>query len=344
MVQKAESDQLRAAVERTIAGVLAERVPALTDEISRRVLEAITAVPAASDNTSGLLNTAVTCIQGSTTQAEILAAMLDGIAGFCGRAALFVLRDGVAQGWQARGLPNNDGIKALTFDGSTGLAGQAVQTRATVAGSAGDFDSRFRSSFGAPVEDNVLVLPLVIRHKVAALVYADTGTLPGGKLDASAVELLVRAASVWVELAAARRAGAVPLEAPPAAKTMAANAASVIPATAATPVAPLPAPSVPAVSTVPQLSPELDEVHRKARRFAKLLVEEIKLYNQAKVTQGREKRDIYSRLKDDIEKSRASYDKRYGQTPAASADYFKQELIRILANSDVSLMGVSFPG
>ena len=81
----------------------------------------------------------------------------------------------------------------------------------------------------------------------------------------------------------------------------------------------------------------------KAKRFAKLLVDEIRLYNQAKVAEGRQKHDLYDRLKEDIEKSRITYDKRYGKTVAASADYFTNELIRVLADSDVTLLGANFP-
>ncbi len=100
--------------------------------------------------------------------------------------------------------------------------------------------------------------------------------------------------------------------------------------------APAPAP----VAPVPAgLSPEEEEVHKKAKRFAKLLVDEIKLYNKAKVEEGRRSKDIYARLKDDIDKSRGAYDKRYGQSAAASADYFHQELIRILCDGDESLLG-----
>ena len=86
-----------------------------------------------------------------------------------------------------------------------------------------------------------------------------------------------------------------------------------------------------------------DELHKKARRFAKLLVEEIKLYNQPRVEEGRQHKDLYDRLKVDIEKSRSTYDKRYAESAVASADYFTQELIRILADNDVSLMGAGFP-
>jgi hypothetical protein len=90
------------------------------------------------------------------------------------------------------------------------------------------------------------------------------------------------------------------------------------------------------------LSEEDAETHRKAQRFARLLVDEIKLYNQAKVTEGRKNKDLYDRLKEDIEKSRATYKKRYGNTVAASTDYFQTELVRSLAEDDISIMGANF--
>jgi hypothetical protein len=108
-------------------------------------------------------------------------------------------------------------------------------------------------------------------------------------------------------------------------------------------VAPAPtAPPAAATAGDVVIAPGDEEVHKKAKRFAKLLVDEIKLYNKEKVAQGREKRDLYDRLKEDIDKSRATYEKRYGSTPAASAEYFMKEVVRILADNDVSLMGESF--
>ena len=106
------------------------------------------------------------------------------------------------------------------------------------------------------------------------------------------------------------------------------------------------------VAAIAQLQPLageiLDEAGRERERYgltygAKLLVEEIKLYNQPRVEEGRQHKDLYDRLKVDIEKSRSTYDKRYAESAVASADYFTQELIRILAENDASLMGASFP-
>jgi len=98
---------------------------------------------------------------------------------------------------------------------------------------------------------------------------------------------------------------------------------------------------VPHAST-PALSPEDQDVHRKAQRFARLLVDEVKLYNQAKVSEGRKHKDVYDRLKEAIEKSRGTYQKRYGNTVAAAGNYFQHELVRSLAEDDVSIMGANF--
>jgi hypothetical protein len=98
-------------------------------------------------------------------------------------------------------------------------------------------------------------------------------------------------------------------------------------------------PETPPVSSI---SPEDREIHRKAQRFARLLIDEIKLYNQAKVAEGRKNRDLYDRLKEAIEKSRATYQKRYGNTVAASSNYFQNEIIRSLAEDDLSIMGANF--
>jgi hypothetical protein len=105
-------------------------------------------------------------------------------------------------------------------------------------------------------------------------------------------------------------------------------------------VAPVPQASV----AVPQATPAIpDETHEKARRFAKLLVEEIKLYNPAKLVEGRARGDLYIRLRDDIEKSRGAYQKRYGES-VKDIDYFTQELLRILADNNPAVMGAGFPG
>jgi len=145
--------------------------------------------------------------------------------------------------------------------------------------------------------------------------------------------VLTRYTCLWLELAAGKKTGA---QAESSAGSGTAQASA--PTAEFSPVA-----VAAAASSVGNLSPEDQELHKKAQRFAKLLVDEIKLYNQSKVAEGKQNRDLYKVLREDIEKSRATYDKRYGGTPVATARYFDSEVVRILADNDRSLMGSDFP-
>lgn len=85
-------------------------------------------------------------------------------------------------------------------------------------------------------------------------------------------------------------------------------------------------------------------LHNDARRFARLLVSEIKLYNEQKVAEGRERGDLYDRLREAIDRSRDMYDKRVQQPVADKFDYFHFELVSSLAEGEDVRLGASYPG
>lgn len=84
-------------------------------------------------------------------------------------------------------------------------------------------------------------------------------------------------------------------------------------------------------------------MHNDARRFARLLVSEIKLYNQEKVVEGRESGDLYDRLRDAIDRSREMYEKRVKPQVASRFDYFHYELVNGLAEGKDERLGQSYP-
>jgi hypothetical protein len=374
----ADKDGIGQIIEKVVTQVLEAHVPQLHADLVRQVMQElpahlgeIPAAPAGEGSPVELLK-AVSAIHAGSTQKEILRALLDGAALYCGRTALFVVKAGTAHGWQGRGFSRNDEIKDYPFQAHSGLAAHAMQARTPASGSQTDVDASFLAHFSAPAGDPVIVLPLMLKDKVAALVYADIGLDGAGKFDPVSLELLVSATSAWLEVASLRKQAAKEAAAEPAAEKHEAVPVQTVSSYSdpfaghqphhAAAAAPQPAPveepepvavgvahaaqseAVAAASTpsVPEMSPEDADVHRKAQRFARLLVDEIKLYNQAKVAEGRKNRDIYDRLKEDIEKSRATYTKRYGSTVAAVADYFASELVRSLAEDDSSLMGANF--
>jgi hypothetical protein len=93
-----------------------------------------------------------------------------------------------------------------------------------------------------------------------------------------------------------------------------------------------------------EVSDEERRLHNDARRFARLLVSEIKLYNEQKVRDGRLEGDLYERLREDIDRSRQMYDKRVAPPVAARYDYFHQELVNTLAEGDPAKLGSDYPG
>jgi hypothetical protein len=77
--------------------------------------------------------------------------------------------------------------------------------------------------------------------------------------------------------------------------------------------------------------------HEAARRYARLLVSEIKLYHEPAVAAGLRDRDLASRLSGEIARARALYHERVSPLPEAEA-VFHAELVRTLAGGDASLL------
>jgi hypothetical protein len=69
-------------------------------------------------------------------------------------------------------------------------------------------------------------------------------------------------------------------------------------------------------------------------------VSEIKLYNEDEVERGRTEKDLGERLKDDIERSREMFEKRITAEVRDGHDYFRDELVRILADGDTDALGM----
>jgi hypothetical protein len=376
----ADSTELQQIVERAVAQVLDRALPKLQAELVERVLAELPATPAHTGAGSpvqggaanGNLVQAVASIHAGTTQKEILRALLDAGSAYGSRIALFVVKAGSASGWQGRGLGDDDAVKDFPLDLSTGPAAHAYQNRIVAPANIAEMDRRFVKQFGGPENEQIVVLPLVLKDKVAALLYADGGT--EGVLDGPSLEILVMATSAWLEVTSLRKqtqrdvSDAGPsMDRPPVAAPVQTVSSFSDPFAAAPPkhvaakAAPEPEPAAevvevaahaasagaaasPAAAADPfaGMSAEDADTHRKAQRFARLLVDEIKLYNQAKVAEGRRNKDLYDRLKEDIEKSRSTFQKRYGNTAAASGDYFQREVVRSLAEDDYSVMGANF--
>lgn len=336
-----------------------------------------------------LLRDSVAELDVQRTQAEVLNTLVARAANFAPRVVLFVVKGGNAVAWAARGLDDgaaNTSIRgtSIPLESDTVLRA-ALNSQQTFYGSP-DLQSENQGLFGrlGRIHPNrVLAVPLKVRGKSAALIYADSAERGEVATNVEAIELLAHTAGLVVELVSlrARMSEAAqppkqPAPAPPTAEPVAASGSTVRsgalpqphpappdfsaqpahsgelrpPAPAPTYFRPTTEPADPALQSAASTASasgalgEEEKAHNDARRFARLLVSEIKLYNEQKVAEGRRGGDLYDRLKEDIDRSRQMYEKRVTPSVAIKFDYFYDELVSTLAEGDPSKLGSDCPG
>jgi hypothetical protein len=233
---------------------------------------------------------------------DILNGVVDAAAAEAPRAALFIANGEYLQGMKAAGFAGVDiRSQRLPVNGG-GLLSLVMARREAVATS--DEPGAPAPGFAAlPQGRAAIVVPIALGGDPVAVLYADDAASGEPAAPASwpeAVQILVRhAATCLAHLTSTRTAQAL---------RHAAGA-------------------------------PLEDLESSAKRYARLLVSEIKLYNEAAVRVGRENRDLLYRLRPEIERARRLYKER---VPAASGphdEYFHQELVQTLADGDAALLG-----
>ena len=376
-----------------------------------------------------IVKSAIGEINEQKTQAEILKALVNRASSFAPRVAFFVIKGEQATGWRGRGFEGTVGdetIHQISFPVSADtVVGTAAKGLATWSGEPGSHseDHLLVNQLGEERPQRIVTIPLKVRGRAVAVLYADSAGLDSESINLEALETLVTVSGMAVELLSAAR-GAAPKraveEAPVAAEQTQpsyepASEYTSTPAPDSTPEAGAdamqsyepayestpsyesttvePSSFVEAVpveeqagvfdesSTVEQPPVSTEEsawtsmpveaspagtprrrygqdvdlpvevhgdeerrLHNDARRFARLLISEIKLYNEQKVAEGRSEHDLYDRLREYIDRSREMYDKRVKAEVAARYDYFHGELVNTLAEGDASKLGANYPG
>jgi hypothetical protein len=300
-----------------------------------------------------VIRDAVESIARHESQREILSALLDAAAAIYPRTALFIVKGSTLAGWAGLGFLGEGGFKSehvarltLSAAGHHVLA-RAASGRTVVRASAQSVGEEVRAALGGIQPADACAAPVQVRGRPVAILYGDTGGATEGG-DPLAFEILARVAAMAMERLAGShrkaRAGAEAAAGPPG-------------------PAPHAAPHPPGGSVTPPEEAEMqailadlgghprsasaddgqsDEERRRladARRFAHLLISELLLYNEAAVIQGRKHRDLYARLRKEIDRSRQAFQTRFPALVAGQNDYFSQELVRTLAQGDRGLLG-----
>jgi hypothetical protein len=80
----------------------------------------------------------------------------------------------------------------------------------------------------------------------------------------------------------------------------------------------------------------------RARRYAQARIAEMRLSQADAIAAGREQRNLYSRLRTQIDAARESYVHEFGGR--GHTDYLHLEILRALANDDAATLGSEYPG
>jgi len=160
---------------------------------------------------------------------------------------------------------------------------------------------RLRLAETGPTAIDAQVMPVSLAGQVVAVLYAEGG-------EPAALEILARHAARALETLTAFKT------------------ARAVAGTASSP------------ASTPVESPLDTDDEAAARRYARLLISEIKLYHQEAVEAGQRDRDLSQRLGGEIARARTLYDQRVPSHVPGAGDYFRDELVRTLAGGDASLL------
>ena len=362
------SAPIRSGTETELARILKERVEQFrvgVDALCREFLKPLPTLqpweiaPEKDVSDSGFLAESVRSLAGSEDQIALLDHLLEGASRCFSRVCLFIVQEDSARGWSSVGLPeaeSGDPAKSLSVDlREESILLEAVESRSVVRRGIAEGRIRFLPSPrpGDRLPETAMAAPILVRDHVAAVLYADDGGDGRHARDAGSVEVLasvtslvanrlaalshpeeeaeeeiVSRASVEVRIPAGEEGGGFVSDAAGFTDPLAED------------LAPSPEPSAGRLD-VPE---EEKALHEDARRFARLLISELLLYNEDLVLLGRKRRDIYSRLKEDIDRSRQAYEQRVPRSVSAKTDYFREELVRTLAGGDPTALGPEMAG
>ena len=315
---------------------------------------AISSNSAAAPSSLPLVNRAVSRVLQPTGQSEIMAAVLQSASGFAGRYALFVRRGEGFSFWRGEGFAAETAsqLKALSVSTSQQGAFKEASENLLAVSSVRNADTvpdALVNALAGAADDALFLFPIVVQGRSVATLYADSGST-AGSVEASALEILARVTGLSLETAAGRAAAS-------AAHPVMAQAETSAPAEAPAPEPPAPPPmpvpepvsAEPAIPLPPDPGslPEGDrDSHKKAYRSARVAVQDLIAYpqNQDKIAEGRKNNTLYRLLKEEIDKNRETYQKRYGKTAARSYDYLHFEIVTKLAENNPEVLGPDYPG
>jgi hypothetical protein len=319
-------ERMERVLEETVAALAARLDEEHQEALQARVQQANRSAQAARRELIQKLNQITRRLRGFEDERQWSNTLVDATRGFCGRAALFLIRDGRLHLETTRNFDDADLADAVPLDDAPAFAA-AVETRDTLVAmrSSGELSDSIAGYIGEG-DDKIYLFPVVAKQEVPGVLFADSG-----EVDVDAIELVVAIAGA-VHLA--RPAVPVPMNTP--VEELVTIAPAAVP-----PAAPVEKPEILSWFT---LSREDRELHLRAQRFARVQVAEIRLYQSEKVKNGRTAHDLYTSLQTEIHSAREVFRREFLNASDSMVDYLHLELVRTLANDDAEVLGHAYPG
>lgn len=256
---------------------------------------------------------------------EVFRILLEAAEVGAPRAAIFLARGGRWRGWGAvgHGAEALGRLRRIEIPIDAGWLGALASAPEGAFRTAGPFDTL--PDFGQEAQDETIGVPLRIGGRPVAILAASRaeGEAPWAP---EAIAILAHAARLRLELDLARRRARPTTSPEPAAPR---------PDVPPPDTADSPAPTGMAPVEEPRAE---DRAIEDARRFARLVATEIRLYNEEDVLLGRRHRDLATRLADSIERGRQSFSKRFPSLGEGGLDLLRDAYVQVLAGGDPSLL------
>jgi flagellar biosynthesis/type III secretory pathway protein FliH len=259
----------------------------------------------------------VRAIDRSKSLTEVLDALVASAGSQARRAAVLLLRGGQLRGWKFVGFgPALDSRNDVDVPASdAGVIAEAARTGSPVAADS-NAPGQAPAFASLPPGREVLAVPVAMSGQIVAVLYADQGLADSGEQPGpwpAIVEVLALHAARCLESITAFRAAKALAERPETSTRPAAAAGA---------------------------AGDKEDPIEAARRYARLVVSEIKLYHENAVIAGRKERDLTSRLGGEITRARTLYEQRVPADVRSRHDYFEDELVKTLAGGDSALIKV----
>ena len=200
------------------------------------------------------LKQALQGIEQGKSQVDVLNGLLEQVLAFGSRAALLILRGETFSGWKGVGFSAHGGNDEMVkrFNAAPGLIpelDQVLRNENVVVWDGSNLSTRL----GVSASQKAVLVPMVIKDKVAAAVYVDAVGDDIVKLDAPTVEILVFATGLLIDTLAIRKKIPSPSLTEASGDTL---FASPPPPKPAPPPRPAPAPAPPRAATPPPPPPK----------------------------------------------------------------------------------------